>query len=184
MSATAAGAKPDLFTLMNAYAVLEVAYSASPFEIRASYRRLAAHCHPDIQPADSPAQRDATARMAAINDAYALVRDAPLRHHPVSRGSDRDVTWDDAELDDAISRARAGRLVLDLTGALLCGVFGVLIALPVASTLMVLGLPGYAGYAVAIPLAFGIAGVLCGRRFLAYWYAIDLFLAILRLVYR
>lgn len=96
---------------MDAYKVLGVAYDADSSEIRRAHRRLAKQHHPDKQSPGSPAQPDATARMAQINDAYRLVRDAPLRYHRVSRAADPDTPWTDVELDNAIRQARVNRNV-------------------------------------------------------------------------
>ena len=119
---------PDLFVFMDAYKVLGVDYGADSSEIRRVHRRLAKLHHPDKQSAGSPAQPEATVRMARINDAYGLVRDAPLRYHRVSRASDPDTPWTDVELDDAIRQARVNRNVdLAMTVAL---VFVATILLP------------------------------------------------------
>ena len=119
---------PDLFVFMDAYKVLGVGYDADSSEIRRAHRRLAKLHHPDKQSAGSPAP-EATARMAQINDAYRLVRDAPLRYHRVSRAADPDVPWTDVELEDAIRRARVNRHVdLGMTVAL---VFLAVIVVPV-----------------------------------------------------
>jgi preprotein translocase subunit Sec63 len=109
MPATAS--RPDLLAYMNAYAVLEVPHSATSGEIRQAYKILAKHHHPDRHAAGSAEQRRATERMAAINAAYQLAREAPLRHHRVSTGARPDEPWDDAELEAAIQRARADRTV-------------------------------------------------------------------------
>ena len=119
---------PDLFVFMDAYKVLGVGYDADSSEIRRAHRRLAKLHHPDKQSAGSPPQPEATARMAQINDAYRLVRDAPLRYHRVSRAADPDVPWTDVELDEAIRRARVNRNVdLGMTVGL---VFLAVIAVP------------------------------------------------------
>jgi DnaJ-domain-containing protein 1 len=102
-------ARPDLLAFMDAYKVLGVEYSADSSEIRGVHRRLARLHHPDRSPAGSPEQQEATVRMAQINDAYRLVREAPLRYHRVSSASDPDTPWQDAELDEAIRRARTNR---------------------------------------------------------------------------
>jgi preprotein translocase subunit Sec63 len=109
MATTAAA--PDLNALMDAYALLELDHSASPADVKRAYKRLAQQHHPDRQAAGTADQRGATERMAAINGAYQLIRDAPLRHHRVSTGARPDDPWTDAELDAAIRRARQDRSV-------------------------------------------------------------------------
>ena len=56
------------------YATLGVERTASPDEIKASYRRLSRELHPDRNAAP-----DANRRMAAINDAYAVLSDPARR---------------------------------------------------------------------------------------------------------
>ena len=53
------------------YAVLELTPEASEAEIRAAYRRLVRHHHPDLH----PHRADAEARMRALNEAYAVLSD-------------------------------------------------------------------------------------------------------------
>ena len=96
---------------MDAYKMLGVDYAAESSTIRQAHRRLAKQHHPDKYPAGSPEQQQASARMAEINDAYRLIREAPLRHHRVSKGSDPTTPWTDNELDDAIRRARMNQQV-------------------------------------------------------------------------
>jgi len=107
----ATSSRPDLFAYMDAYKVLGVEYSADASEIRRAHRRLARQHHPDRYPAGSAEQQIATARMAAVNDAYRLVHEAPLRFHRVSRAFDPDIAWEQSELDEAIRRGRAVRRV-------------------------------------------------------------------------
>src|SRR5262245_62888784 len=104
-------ARPDLLAFMDAYKVLGVDYSADSAAIRQAHKRLARQHHPDRFPAGSTEQRQATAHMAAINDAYGLGREAPLRYHRVSQASDPTTPWTDTELDDAIRDARMNQKV-------------------------------------------------------------------------
>jgi hypothetical protein len=104
-------ARPDLFAFMDGYNVLGVDYTANSAAIRQAHKRLAKQHHPDRFPAGSAEQQQATARMAEINDAYRLIREAPLRYHRVSKASDPTTPWTDIELDDAIRRARLNQEV-------------------------------------------------------------------------
>ena len=81
-------ARPDLSTLVDAYKTLGVDYSADSVAIRQAHKRLAKQHHPDRFPVGSVEQQQATVHMAAINDAYGLIRKAPLRYHAVSKPSD------------------------------------------------------------------------------------------------
>lgn len=103
--------------MMDAYALLGVEHAANPGEIRQAYKRLAREHHPDRHPASSPEQQAATERMTAINAAYQLVRDAPLRHHRVSTGARPDDPWTDAELEAAIRAARHDRTISNIISA-------------------------------------------------------------------
>lgn len=59
------------------WAVLGLAPGADPERIRAAYRRLAKAWHPDKFTGDPALQASATARMKAINAAYAALRSVP-----------------------------------------------------------------------------------------------------------
>jgi hypothetical protein len=115
MTTTAAGR--DLSALLDAYALLEVPLSATAGEVRRSYRRLARTQHPDRFPGGSAEQQAATSRMALLNRAYDLIQDAPLRHHPISRGSEPVFDDSDASVATAVRRARSGRVYRHLAAA-------------------------------------------------------------------
>jgi hypothetical protein len=104
-------ASPDLVALIDAYEVLGVDYSTDSAAIRQAHKRLAKQHHPDRFPIGSAEQQRATAHMAAINDAYGLIRDAPLRYRQVSTASDPTTPWSDTELDDATGRGRMNQEV-------------------------------------------------------------------------
>jgi hypothetical protein len=59
--------------------------------------------------------------MAAVNAAYRLVRDAPLRYHRVSTGARPDDPWTDDELQSAIRRTRIDHAVSRRIGVALGG---------------------------------------------------------------
>jgi DnaJ domain len=102
-------ARADLSAMMDAYKLLGLDYSADSAAIRHAHKRLAKRHHPDRFPVGSAEQQQATARMAAINDAYGLIREAPLRHHPVSNPPEPPIPSTDTELDDAIRRTNQRR---------------------------------------------------------------------------
>ena len=122
-----AASSRDLHAFLDAYNLLGVEYSAQPADIRRAYKAAARTHHPDRHAAGSSEQREATERMAAINAAYELVRDAPLRHHRVSTGSRPDEPWSDEELDRAVRRAKTDRAVSNVINA---GCVVVLLILP------------------------------------------------------
>jgi len=101
-----ASASPDLFVFMDAYRLLGVDYAADSSTIGQAHRRLARQHHPDKFTAGTPEQRQAGARMAEINDAYQLIRKAPLKDHRVSQAADPTIAWMDGELDAAFHRAQ------------------------------------------------------------------------------
>jgi DnaJ-like protein len=159
-------ADPDcrLFTLMAAYAALEVPCSASSQEIRRAHRHLVVHDHPDLHHAGSEDHRNAMARMAAINDAYELVRDAPLRLVDLRVGSALDATWRDHEIDDAIRRGRADRLMraIGLTG--LAMLVAVALTLPLGLRLDRGGALGFHYFSLVVPAAFGLVAAVVVNR--------------------
>jgi curved DNA-binding protein CbpA len=152
---------PKLDALLDAYALLGLDHAATPRQARRVYRAMARRHHPDRVANNAAARDEATARMAAINDAYDLVRDAPLRHHPVSRGSDPDFRFTQAHTDEAFRRARAARRVeLVVTAAARVAMYAILIVVLVP-LLHAAGLPYTAAVVVALLCA---AGVKTARR--------------------
>jgi DnaJ-like protein len=66
-------------TKRDPHVVLGVDASATPAQIKAAWRRLARSNHPDLTGDDPAASRQATRRMAEINDAYAALTRADRR---------------------------------------------------------------------------------------------------------
>ena len=152
---------------MDAYKVLDVEYTAAPAAIRQAHKRLAKQHHPDRFPAGSAEQQQATARMAEINDAYRLIREAPLRFHRVSKASDPTTPWTDIELDDAIRRARMNRVVDRSTTIALIAVAAIAVPLFASSVAVLKGLPLTA--AVMLGWAVMLWTFLVWRRFQGIW---------------
>ena len=149
--------------LMDAYAVLGVEHSATPDVLRRAYKQLAREHHPDRHAAGSPQQERATARMAEINAAYQLAREAPLRFHRVSTGARPDDPWTDAELDTAVRRARTENLVSTVLTYVYVAVVVFLIPWLLASAVMGRGGAMYA-YLLLIPFWLLLASLVARRR--------------------
>jgi DnaJ-domain-containing protein 1 len=160
---------------LEAYTLLEVAFSATPADVHRSYRRLARAHHPDGFPVKSPEQQSATVRMAALNRAYALVRDAPLRYHSISQGTDTVLDDSQASIDALINRARTQRRHQEI--ALLIG-FAAVATLVLAPPLHALGV----GTGASVVIAVGVAAVVfVMRRSNDLSLATDALLALVRL---
>jgi DnaJ-class molecular chaperone len=85
---------------IDAYEVLGVRRDASQEDIKAAYRRQAAHHHPDVAAGDT---RAATARMQTINLAYGLIAQPEVRqrydrlhraYHARAAVADAEEVWD------------------------------------------------------------------------------------------
>src|SRR5687767_2602200 len=70
----------ELPRIERAYQVFGLTLDSSALRIKREYRRLAKLWHPDKFPPNTAEQRRATGRMREINDAYQLIKHAPLRY--------------------------------------------------------------------------------------------------------
>jgi hypothetical protein len=70
-----------------AYSLLDVIPGDSAAQIRSSYRKQVAMFHPDKFSSNPGDQAQATEKMKAINEAYTLIRHAPLSHRDRSPAS-------------------------------------------------------------------------------------------------
>ena len=170
---------PTLEELLDAYALLEAEHTASSGDLRRAYRRLARTHHPDRVPPNSPEHRQATTRMAAINAAYDLIRDAPLRHHPMSRPSDPDLRYTQAHVDEALRRARDVRWVDAVVGGV---AFSVLCLLALLTLVPVLSRAGVSYPMILVIVGITVATVWFGRRWVDFFVALDGVVALLRLL--
>jgi DnaJ domain len=177
------GTKPDIYALMNAYAVLEVPYTATPGDIRRAFRQLAALRHPDRCAEGSPDQQRATELMIQLNAASELIRDAPLRHHRISKATGADEPWTDYELEEAIRRGHAARRIEEIMAGVVFAMFGALAGLLVIPALHG-PIAGSPGYIFAVIVLSGVLGAVIGRRSLGLWYVLDQVVLLLRLVTR
>lgn len=171
-------AAPTLEELLDAYAVLEADHTATSGDLRHAYRRLARTHHPDRVPPNSPEHHQATTRMAAINAAYELIRDAPLRHHPMSHRSNPDLRYTQAHVDEALRRARDVRWVDAAVGAV---GFSVLCLLALLVLLPVMDRAGVSYPMMIVIAGAAVATMWFGRRWVDFFGALDGVVALLRL---
>jgi preprotein translocase subunit Sec63 len=148
--ATATSDSADIQALIGAYGLFDVELSASASAIRARYRELALRYHPDTHPHGSSSQQQAAARMAAINAAYALIRNAPLRDYRPERNQ------------TGAPIPAGGGVVLDrpisvVTETLVRLCLGVLFGLGIALVLRDRRVPGFEVYVWILPLVIGFA---------------------------
>jgi hypothetical protein len=176
------GTKPDIYALMNAYAVLEVPYTATPGDIRRAFRQLASLRHPDKCLPGADRDR-ATELMIQLNAAYELIRDAPLRHHRISKATGADEPWTDAELEEAIRRGHAARRVEEVMAGVVFAMLGAFTALMVMPALRG-PVAAFPGYTFAVIVLAGAVGLVMGQRSARLWYVLDQVILLLRLVVR
>jgi curved DNA-binding protein CbpA len=108
------GQRPDVDEIHRAYSVLGVPPTASPEEIRQCYLRLSQQWHPDKWMSDPVGQWRATEKMKRLNEAYALVKDAPLLADRAARtgGVDARSSSDASEVLVVTSRTLTSNLVI------------------------------------------------------------------------
>jgi hypothetical protein len=70
--------------LDQAYQFLGVPATASASTIKQAYRRMAKRWHPDLFVSGTSAHAEATRMMKLLNEAYSIIRHAPLRYRVVS----------------------------------------------------------------------------------------------------
>jgi hypothetical protein len=151
----------DWAGIRRAYQALGLAPDSSALRIKRAYRRLAKEWHPDKWPHGSPQQQRATERMRDINEAYRLVKHAPLRYHidtqrrvsPRADQSGHVVTRETIPLTDW--GEHAVRFVAGAAFGLLLDflfIVGAGMEVPLAVT-------------IGLPLVTGIASVLLGDEF-------------------
>lgn len=113
--------------------------------------------------------------MSRINSAYQLVRDAPLRYHRVSTRSRPDEAWTDAELDEAIRRARSERTMANVMSGFAAALF---LFLPWLFYGVISG-PGASStpFILAVAIVYGGIAVLAATGGVSYrvWNLFELF---------
>jgi curved DNA-binding protein CbpA len=91
--------------IRRSYSILGVAETASPEEIRRRYLLLAKEWHPDKSKGDPLAEWRATEKMKRLNEAFARIKDAPLRSDPASPAPGAHTIPPDSSNDPPGSRA-------------------------------------------------------------------------------
>lgn len=72
---------PELHDIKWSYIVLGAEHNDSALVIKQRYRALCKQWHPDKWISDEAHHEKATRKMQDINNAYAMIRDAPMRYH-------------------------------------------------------------------------------------------------------
>jgi DnaJ-like protein len=134
-----------------AYRTLELDTRASAGAIRQRYRELATRYHPDKWPHASKEQVNASRRMAEINAAYQLIRDAPLEDHAPLIEELPETTLDE-ERDERIREVQAVDLWIERIARFVVGaVLGLLLGIGIYQR----GVLGELSALVLLPLVFG-----------------------------
>jgi hypothetical protein len=156
----------ELARIKRAYQVLGVLPNSSALRIKREYWRQARRWHPDKWPHDSPQQRHASERMREINEAFRIVKHAPLRYHVDSQST-------------AAVRTQAGEPVVRRTAPIpdkveytvrfaTGGAFGLFVSLVLVLSDVPIAL------AVVVPFVTAAAATVLGDRFwhwvLKYWW--------------
>jgi hypothetical protein len=168
----------DLDALLDAYSLLGVGYTATWRDIQRAYRDLARQHHPDRTQAGSAEHQLATQRMARINAAYALIRLAPLRYHPISRESNRPGTFTQAHVDEALRRSRDAQHINRIVTVAAIVVLYAILVVAAVPPLHRIGL----SYGTCLLIATACAAcAIAARRLVDPVAALDGFAAVLRL---
>jgi DnaJ-like protein len=170
---------PSLDFLLDAYALLEADHTASAAEVRRAYRAMARRHHPDRVPAGSSEHAQATTQMAAVNAAYEYIREAPLRHHPISRSSDVDFVYTQAQVDEAMRVARLHRRMRDVAAATGFAIMFVVAAIAILPALRGAGIGSAAGMVLVLAV---VTSAFLVRRSVEALAALDGVLALVRLL--
>jgi len=166
-------ADPSQFgNVEHAYELLGVPHSASTRVIKRAYRLMAKRWHPDLYPAGTPQQAEASRMMERINDAYGTIQHAPLRYAPQS--TERTSR---PEINIPVMSEREHSVAINQLGywvRFACGsIFGILISAGIAlrTNLFdgVVPTTLVAFVAIVVVLGCGFGAAWGGDRF---WYAI------------
>jgi len=152
-AATSAASAPEaaVQTLLAAYRVLDLELRASPLAIQYAYRELLQLNQPDRCPSGSPEQQRAAERRRAIEAAYELVRNAPLRDHPLAYQAEQELPLQPRDHGPAIDRP-----VSVATETIVRFVLGAVVGVVLATSLYGRGVPGFSVYMWGVPLVLGI----------------------------
>ena len=150
---TSSESAPDaaVQVLIAAYRVLDLELRASPVAIEYSYRELLQLNQPDRCPGGSPEQQRASERRQAIEAAFQLIQDAPLRDHPLAHQTEPGLPLQPPDHGLAIDRP-----VSVATETIVRFVLGAVVGLVLADSLRRRGVPGFSVYLWGVPLVMGI----------------------------
>ena len=150
----------DLQALRRAYQTLGVPIESSAHAIKQEYRRRAKRWHPDKWPPGSEAQQRATVQMRELNEAYGLIRHAPLRYHVEShpRVEARAARRSTPVVRESVALTDHGEYVARF-------VMGALVGAIPALGLFWGGQTESLPILIAIPIGSGLLSVIFGDRF-------------------
>ena len=147
----------ELLRIEQAYREMRLPQDSAAFRIKREYRRLAKLWHPDTFAYDTPEQRRAAVRMRGINDAYQLIKHAPLRYRVANQAHVRKPSVEPASRHTSLVSDRVEYVVRFVCGVL----FGFVVS--AGALLSNMSLPIVA----VIPFTTGTAAMVFGDRF---WY--------------
>ena len=152
---------PDEREIARAYRILGLKPGVSPLAARRRYRVLIKESHPDLYPAGSPSQANATRRTQEINNAYRIIKHAAVHHEVPLRQS--------TAAPEAVSPNVASREFDTISNRAVAAIVGFILGAFVDLALM----SESAIVWIAVPLIAAVAGAGFGDR------AIELLIRIL-----
>jgi hypothetical protein len=109
MAAYSANTNRNTEKLFQAYTLLNVKPGDSADTIRQEYRKLARIYHPDKLSSNPPAMAEATEKMKAINEAYSLIKCAPLGENDTAPAETSHTRTADAHSPETGTTNKTGR---------------------------------------------------------------------------
>ena len=138
--------------IARAYRILGLKPGVSPLAARRRYRVLIKELHPDLYPAGSPSQSDATRRTQEINNAYRIIKYAAVHHEVPLRQS--------TTAPEAVSATIASREFDTITDRAVAAIVGFILG-----AFMDLALMSESAIVwLAVPLTAALVGAAFGDR--------------------